>query len=134
MEGSAPVGEEAVPDDLGLLFKAIVFEPATVFEPVGISAERMSHQRQIEASARLRLPHMSQLVDEESLSVERLFREIVGPQVGMRMEMHIAHGRHGHALWLEGPPFAPNQPDLRVIDRVGEDRSGDLYLARGKEA
>jgi hypothetical protein len=48
------------------------------------------------------------------------------------MEVDIPHGGHGHALGLEGPPFAPDHPDLRIVDRVSEDRTGDFDLA-GRE-
>src|ERR1041384_7164814 len=88
--GSAAVGEEAVADDFRLLLEPVTLERPAVLELIGVAAERMAHQRQIEAPSLLRLPHMGHFMDEQALPVKRLFREVVGPQIGMRMEMNIA--------------------------------------------
>src|SRR3990170_2863975 len=55
-ELESALGEECVADDFRLLLKAIAAERAAVVEDVGIAAERVAHQRQIEAAAGLRLP------------------------------------------------------------------------------
>ena len=75
------VGKKAVADDFGLLLKAIVLEPPSGLEVVAVSAERMAHERQVESPSLLRLPDVSQLVHEKTLPMERLAREILGPEI-----------------------------------------------------
>ena len=43
------------------------------FQSIRVAAERVPHQREIEATALLRLPNMGQLVDEEALWAEWFF-------------------------------------------------------------
>ena len=45
------------------------------------------------------------------------------------MKMDIAGRRHHDTGRLERPPFAANQADAGIIDRIAEDRSCELYLA-----
>jgi hypothetical protein len=115
------VGEESVPNDFGLLFKTIVLEPSAGLESIAISAEWVAHQRKVEATAFLGLPHMCQLVHEKTLQVQRFLAEIRRPQVGMRVEMDVAHGGHGDAPRLERPPLAPDHSHAPVIDRIPKD-------------
>src|SRR5690242_17112118 len=75
----AVVGEEAVCNDLGLLFQAVAVEGLARLQIVGIAAERMAHQRQVEAAVGLGLPDVGHLVDEEGLAPETLGREVLGP-------------------------------------------------------
>src|SRR6187551_2994047 len=63
----ATVGHEAVTDDFGLLLKPIVLEPPAGLQLVLVTAERMAHQRQVETTALLRLPHVREFVHEEAL-------------------------------------------------------------------
>ena len=110
------VGEKPVANDFRLLLKAVVFEAAARLDHISVAAEGVPHQRQIESPAFLRLPDMGQLVHEEALSMQRLGRKILGPKIGMRVEVDIAHGSHGNALRLERPPLAPDHAHSLVID------------------
>ena len=121
-----------MPDNLRLLFKAIGFEGAPVLKLIRVPAEGMAHEWQVETPSLLGLPDMRQLVDEEALPVQRLPCEIVRPQIGMRMEMDAAGRSHGDASRLERPPFAADHPNLRIVDRIVEDRARELDLA-GRE-
>ena len=56
----AAIGEEAVPDQFGLLLEPIAIETPTVLDVIGIAAKRVAHEGQIEATVTLRLPDMSQ--------------------------------------------------------------------------
>jgi hypothetical protein len=77
---------------------------------------------------------MGQLMDEEPLPVERLLRKILRPQVRVRMEMDMPHGRHGNAARLERPPLATDHPHSRIIDRIRENGSRQLDLAGSERA
>src|SRR4029079_11544278 len=79
----AAVREEAMADDFRLLLKAIILEAPPRLQLIAVTAERVPHQREIEAPALLRLPDMRELVDEKTLPVERLRAEILGPEVRM---------------------------------------------------
>ena len=116
-------------DDFGLLLKAIVLEAPSGLQGVTVAAEGVPHQRQVEAAALLRLPDMGQLMDEKALPMQRLAAEIVGPMVGLGMEMDVPGRGHGHAARMERPPFAPDHPYVAVIDRVAEDRAGKPNLS-----
>ena len=117
-------------DDFGLLLEPVALERPARTKIIGVAAERMAHQRQVEAAARLRLPDVGHFVDEQALPRERLFREIVGPQVAMRDgNGYCPVGAIDDALRLERPPFAPDQADPRIIDRLAEHRSGELDFA-----
>jgi len=70
-------GQESMPDNLGLLLDAIAIEQPAGFEPIVIAAERMTHQRQPEAPALLRLPDVDHLVNEQTLPGEIGLRKIV---------------------------------------------------------
>lgn len=123
------VGEKPVTDDFRLLLKAVVLEASARLDLISVAAERVPHQRQIESPAFLRLPDMGQLVDEETLPMERLARKIVRPEVRVRVEVDVAHRGHGDALRLERPPFAADHSHALIIDRIAEDRTGKLDLA-----
>src|SRR5689334_1789920 len=63
------VGQESMADDLGLLFQAVQPERLSRLQSIIVPTEGVAHQRQIEAPARLRLPDVRQLVDEEALAL-----------------------------------------------------------------
>ena len=65
---TAVVGEEAVRDDLRLLLEAVAVERLSRLQLIGVAAEGVAHQRQIEAPLCLRLPDVGHLVDEEALA------------------------------------------------------------------
>ena len=121
-------------NDFGLLLKAIVLEAPTGLEGIAVAAEGVPHQGQIEAAALLGLPDMGELVDEKALPMQRFTAEILGPQVGMGMEMDVPGRGHGHAARMEGPPLPPDHPHAAVIDRVAEDRTCKLDLSYGQRA
>src|SRR5438132_16663 len=50
------------------------------------------------------------------------------------MEIDVSAGRHRGIARMEWPPFALDQPHLRIIDRVAEDRSCKLDLAWGERS
>ena len=81
-------------------------------EVIGIAAERVAHQRQIEAAAGLRLPDMGHFVDEQALPAERLGEKSSDHRSPCGMEVDVAGRRHRRCLRLERPPFALDQPDL----------------------
>ena len=112
--------QEDVGDDLRLLFQAIAVEGFFRLDLVRITAERVAHERQVEAASRLGLPHMCHLVNEEALAAERLSREIVRPDSSIGMEVDVASRCHGRIAGVEGPPFALEQAHLRIIDRIAE--------------
>ena len=72
-------------DDFRLLLQTVIFEAAPRLQLISVAAERMAHQRQIEAAALLCLPDMGQFVNEEALPMQRLLGKILLPQVRMRM-------------------------------------------------
>ena len=120
------IGEEAVADDFRLLFKAIVFEAPAFDQVVAIAAKGMTHQWQVKAPALLGLPYMGQLVDEDALAMQGLSSKIFRPKIGMGVEVDAAGWCHRDVARLEGPPPSADHADLRVIDRVAEDASGQF--------
>src|SRR5207302_3952257 len=70
-QANAAIREEAMADDFRLLFEAIPGERLPGLQLIAIAAERMAHQRQIEAPLDLRLPDMGHLMDEEALATKR---------------------------------------------------------------
>ena len=123
------IREEPVPHDFGLLLKPIGLEALHRLELIGVSAERVAHQRKVEPSTGLGLPDVRHLVDEQALPMQRFLRKIFRPELRMRMEMDSAHRRHRDAVRLERPPFAANHPDLRIVDRIAEDGTRELDFA-----
>src|SRR4051812_43875399 len=67
---TAAIGEEAMRDDLRLLLESVVRERLSGRQLISVAAERMPHQRQIEAALRLRLPDVRHFMDEEALAAE----------------------------------------------------------------
>ena len=63
----AAVGQETVADEFGLLLEPVAVEAPALRHGVGIAAERVAHQRQIEAPVALRLPDVGHFVDEQPL-------------------------------------------------------------------
>src|SRR5262245_7073317 len=110
--------KENVTDDFRLLLEPVAPKRTLGLKPIVIAAEWMAHQRQVETAALLRLPDMGQLVDEISLLSNWLFGEIVRPAAAVWMEVDVPHRCHGGASGLERPPFAFDQPDPRIIDRI----------------
>src|SRR5690349_11138146 len=72
VHGDTTFREKAVADDLRLLLQAVAAEGPPGLQLVGIAAEGMAHQRQIERAALLRLPDMGHLMDEKALPAEIL--------------------------------------------------------------
>src|SRR5207248_6831359 len=52
-QANAAIGEEAMADDFRLLFETVMREWLPRLQLIAIAAERMAHQRQIEAPLRL---------------------------------------------------------------------------------
>ena len=130
---TAALGEEDVADDLRLLLEPVAVERPAVPKRIGVAAERVAHQRQIEAAAGLGLPDMGHFVDEQPLAVQRLGREILRPRgrrAGWKWILPV--GAIAMPPRLERPPFAPDHPDLRIIDGVAEHRSGEGDFAGGQ--
>src|SRR5256885_10661019 len=100
------LGKKDVARDHGLLLEPIAIERLSGFEDVIVSAERMAHERQVEAAFRLGLPDVSHFMDEEPLTAERLGRKILRPDLARGVEIDIAHWRHRRLAWMERPPFA----------------------------
>src|SRR4029079_1378627 len=48
LHGDSAIGEEPVPDDLGLLFQSVAAERPSRLHLIGIAAEGMAHQRKVE--------------------------------------------------------------------------------------
>ena len=117
-------------DNFRLLFNAIASEGLASPDRVGIAAEGVAHEREIEAAALLSLPHMGHLVNEETLAQQRLAREIFGPSAGRGVEIDASIGRHRGIFRLKRPPFALDQPNLRIIDRIPENGAAERDLAR----
>lgn len=128
----AAVGEEAVADDLGLLFEAITVEPATLLYLIAVAAERVTHQRQIEAAVSLRLPDMGHFVDEQTLQSERFRREIVRPARIGGVKVNITGRGHDDPLGLERPPAAADDPHPVIVDRRAEHRPGERDFSLGE--
>src|SRR5687767_4265600 len=87
--------------DLGLLLKPVVAERAVIVGRVGVAAEGMAHQRQIEAPMTLRLLDMGHFVNEQPLQREGRGGEVVAVAGVLRMEVYIAGRRHDDAPGLE---------------------------------
>ena len=109
----------------GLLFKPIAVEGAAFPELIGVAAEGMPHQDEVEAPARLGLPDMGHLMDEQALQRQPFFRKIFRPEVGIGMEVNIARRRHDDSARLERPPFAADELYAIVVDGIAEDRTGE---------
>ena len=125
----AILGKKRMPHDFRLLLKAIAIERSAFMKLISIAAERMPHQRQVQLSLGLRLPYVSHLVNEEALPAKRLLRKILRPDAAFGMEIDIAHRRQCSVAGMKRPPFPLEQPNLRIVDRVAEDRLGDFNLA-----
>lgn len=121
-----------MPDKLGLLLKPVSIERSPVLQPIGISAKRMAHHYQVEASACLRLPDVGHFVNEQALQRKSLFGKIIRPQRTFGVEVDVAGRGHDNALWLERPPFAPDKANTRIIDCIAKHRYGEFYFA-GRE-
>src|SRR5687767_12344521 len=52
--------------------------------------------------------------------------------MAMRMEVDVAGRGHDDPPGLERPPFAPDHPYPRIVDRIAEHRTGELDLAGGE--
>ena len=61
------IGEESVAHDLSLLLQPVAPKRPPGPEFIVVTAERVTHQRQVEAAAGLGLPDMGHFVDEQSL-------------------------------------------------------------------
>src|SRR5436190_2651580 len=105
------IGEEPLSYDFGLLLESVAVERLARLDGEVVAAKGMAHQRQVEAALGLRLPHVRHFVDEKSLPGERLFREVLRPAAAVRMEIDVAHWRHGSAARLKRPPFALDEED-----------------------
>jgi len=116
-------------DDFRLLFKTIVLEPPALDQRISVAAEWMAHERQVKASALLRLPHMGEFVDEDPLLVQGLTGEIFRPEVRMGVEMDVPCRRHCDVAGLKRPPSAADHANLCVIDRIAEHASGEFDLS-----
>src|SRR5215212_4471933 len=57
-EACTPACQKCVRDDLGLLFQAVALERLSGLQLIGIAAEGVPHERQIQAPALLRLPYV----------------------------------------------------------------------------
>src|SRR5204862_7311894 len=113
-----------------LLLESVAVERLARLDGEVVAAKGMAHQRQVEAALGLRLPHVRHFVDEKSLPGERLFREVLRPAAAVRMEIDVAHWRHGSAVRLKRPPFALDEEDARNIDRFAEDGADEIDLSR----
>ena len=77
---------------------------------------------------------MGHLVDEKALQVERGGGIILAPQRALRVHPDVAVRRHDLALGVKGKPFAAVDPHRIIIDRIAEDRRGDVALVRAEPA
>ena len=123
-----------MPDDFRLLLKAIAIQRASWHELITVAAERVSHQRQVEPSALLRLPDVRHLVHPERLLAKRLLREIFGPAAAVGVEPDVTGRGHCRSPRLQWPPFASEQADPRIINRVAENGSSEIHLAGRQRA
>jgi len=115
-------------DDPRLLFEAIRREPLAGLEPVPVARERRPAQRQ--ANARLMLPDMDKLMDQQRAQVERLGGEIIAPQRACRVEPDVAVGGHHDIARLQDEIFRTSDAYRRDIDRGAENLRDDGALAR----
>src|SRR3982750_2154692 len=69
-ECNALLRKENVADDLRLLLDSVAGEQFSRRDRIIVPAERVTHERQVEPALGLRLPHVGELVDEESLPVQ----------------------------------------------------------------
>jgi hypothetical protein len=66
-----------VPYQLGLLFQSVSVERAAIDQLIRVSAKWVTHHHQIEAAARLGLPDMGHLMNEQALERKALLGEIL---------------------------------------------------------
>lgn len=121
-----------MPDNLCLLFNAIIGKRLAGDEIVIIAAERMPDERQ--KNALLMLPDMDHFVDEQALQAKARHTVIIAEQAAFWMEPDIAIGGHRHAAGVKGPPFAVEYPHASVIDCISENGPAQGYLACGERA
>ena len=122
--------QEDVPNDLGLLFEAVLLETTPRTDRVIVAAEGVPLQQQIVPAPLLRLPHVRHFMDEK-IDVGLAPREIVGPKPALWVEVQIPRRRHHIIDRLQGPPPALDQLDLRIVDRRAEDGTAERDFARG---
>ena len=96
-------------------------------ERVIVAAKGVAHQRQIEAAALLRLPDVGHLVNEECPGAAAAHSKnrptTRRPRGGTRC---CPSGAIAASPRLERPPFALEQPHLRIVDRVAEYRTRQI--------
>ncbi len=105
-------------DNLGLLLDAIFGKSLFRLQLIIVARERMARQRQ--ENALLVLPDMDHFVNEQRLDILRRAAKVVAEEIALRMKPEIAIRRHGNARMLEQPPFAVENSDLYIIDRLSE--------------
>lgn len=121
-------------DDLGLLLDTVALQFPTRLKGVVVAAPRVAVEQQVPLALGLRLPNVSQLVDQQPLPHRIDGREVVAINFAKRMKMQVSTRRHGDAARLEREELAAADRDLGIVDRIAEYAAGQGDLALGKPA
>ena len=71
-------------------------------------------------------------MNEEALTADRLFTEVLGPEIAVRIEVNIPRRGHRDLRRLERPPLAFHHANPPIIDRIAEDGSAKLDFTCGQ--
>ncbi len=123
-----------MPDNLGLLLDAIAFKRPAGLQGIVITPRERAVQRQVPPAARLCLPDMGHLVNEQALPGEIGSGKIVAVVAGKRVEVDVAAGRHHHVARLEREPALPPDAHRGGLDGRTEHRADQRHFARSQPA
>ena len=101
-----------------LLDPVFVERPARL-DAIIIAAKGVAAQRQ--ENALLILPDMGHFMDEKPLPLQIATAKIVAEKPAFGMKMDRAKRGHNRAFWLEKRPFAVDDFDARIINRIAKD-------------
>ena len=117
-----------------MLLEAVALEGPVVANLVAVTAEWMTHEREIQLPLRLRLPDVRHFMDEETLAAQRLAGEIIGPHTPLRVEIDVPHRGHRRVARMEGPPFSLEKADMGIVNCVPEHGTSDGEFAGSESA
>ena len=121
-------------DDFRLLLKAVVLERPAGLQAVAVAAERMAHQRQVEAPALLRLPDVGHFVNEQALPMERLAAKSSDQRSPWGWKWMLPIGAIADRRGWNGHHLRRTSRTRSIVDGVAEDGSCELDFARGERA
>jgi len=105
-----------MPDDLGLLLQPIALQLPAGLEGVAVPAERVASEGKVDTP--LRLPDVTEFVQEEALTAQRLLAEVLAPHVAFGVEVQMTARSHDGMLGLKERPLFPSYLDTSEVHAV----------------